>query len=156
MTFYFNSQFCLLRSLRSKDNPCWILRLQPLNFKIVPESLAPHLEKLRWTSVWQTVPKFWFIWLCYISFCITYKSTVHMYRICSKMYVCQAHRKHFKFVNSGLVKHLMGNCPSSSYVPVCYLSKEYFTQTVDFRTKMNHVITLQRRYCTVSRHDSRH
>ena len=38
------------------------------------KSLAPSLEKVRQTSVWQTFPKFWFFWLWYISFCITYKS----------------------------------------------------------------------------------
>ena len=27
-------------------------------------------------DVCMTVPKFWFIWFCYISYCITYKSTV--------------------------------------------------------------------------------
>ena len=56
-----------LRPLRSNDDQCWILRLRLGNFALFPEILAPNLEK---------VPKFWFIWLCYISFCITYKSTV--------------------------------------------------------------------------------
>ena len=63
-----------LRPLRSKDNRCWILRLRPRNFVIIFESLAANLKKVRQTSVWQTVPKFWFIWLWYLSFCITYKS----------------------------------------------------------------------------------
>ena len=35
--------------------------------------MIPNLKKVRNTSLWQTVPKFWFIWLCYISFCINYK-----------------------------------------------------------------------------------
>ena len=43
------------------------LRLQPRNFSIISESLAANLEKVRQTSVWQTVPKFWFIWLFYCS-----------------------------------------------------------------------------------------
>jgi hypothetical protein len=47
----------------------WILRLRPRNFAIVPESLARKGKVDLW---WQTVPKFWFILLCYISFCITY------------------------------------------------------------------------------------
>ena len=63
-----------LRPLRSKDNWGWILRLRPWNFVIISESLAAYLEKVRQTFVWQTVPKFWFIWLWYLSFCITYKS----------------------------------------------------------------------------------
>ena len=63
-----------LRPLRSKDDRCWILRLRPRNFGIISESLATNLEKVRQTSVWQTVPKFWFIWLWYIYFCIIYKS----------------------------------------------------------------------------------
>ena len=46
---------------RSKDNWGWILRLRPRNFVIISESLAANLEKVRQTSVWQTVPKFWFI-----------------------------------------------------------------------------------------------
>ena len=29
--------------------------------------MAPNLEKVRQTSVWKTVSKFWFIWLCCIS-----------------------------------------------------------------------------------------
>ena len=62
-----------LRPLRSKYVRCWILRLWPRNFAIISESLAANLEKVRQTSVWQTVPKFWFIWLWYLSFCITYK-----------------------------------------------------------------------------------
>ena len=61
-----------LRPLRSKDVPCWILRLRPRNFAIISESLAANLETVRHTSVWQTVPKFWFFWLWYISFCNTY------------------------------------------------------------------------------------
>ena len=56
------------RSLRSNDDRCCILRLGPWKFAIVPESLAPKLEKVRQTSVWQTVPKFWFIWLWYLSY----------------------------------------------------------------------------------------
>jgi hypothetical protein len=63
-----------LRPLRSKDNRCWILRLWPQNLAIIPESLAANLEKVRQTSLWQSVPKFWFISLWYLSFCITYKS----------------------------------------------------------------------------------
>ena len=63
-----------LRPLRSKDDWCWVLRLRPWNFVIISESLAANLEKARQTSVWQTVPKFWFIWLWHLSFCITYKS----------------------------------------------------------------------------------
>ena len=51
---------------QSVQNPN--LGLWPQNFEIVLESLAPNLEKIRQTSVWQTVPKFWFIWLCYISY----------------------------------------------------------------------------------------
>ena len=39
-----------LRSLRSIDDWCWILRLWPQNFAIVPESLAPILKKVRQTS----------------------------------------------------------------------------------------------------------
>ena len=35
-------------------------------FVIGYESLAANLEKVRQTSVWQAVPKFWFIWLCYL------------------------------------------------------------------------------------------
>jgi hypothetical protein len=53
------------------------LRLRPRNFAIIPDTFSPHLRMVRYTSVYQTVPKFWFIWLCYISFCITYKSTVN-------------------------------------------------------------------------------
>ena len=63
-----------LRPLMSKDVQCWILRLQPRNFAIISESLAANLEEVRQTSVWQTVPKFWFSWLWHLSFCITYKS----------------------------------------------------------------------------------
>ena len=63
-----------LRPLRSKTIQCWILRLQLWNFTIISESLAANLEKVRQMSVWQTVPKFWFIWLWYLSFCITYVS----------------------------------------------------------------------------------
>ena len=48
-----------LRPLRSKDDRCWILRLWPWNLAIISESLAANLEKVRQTSVWQTVPKFW-------------------------------------------------------------------------------------------------
>ena len=29
------------------DDLCWILRLRPWNFAIVPEKLAPHLKKVR-------------------------------------------------------------------------------------------------------------
>ena len=65
-----------LRPLRSKDNWCGILRLWPWNFVIICERLATKLEKVRQMSVWQTVPKFWFIWLWYLSFCITYKTLV--------------------------------------------------------------------------------
>ena len=46
-----------LRPLRSKDDRCWILRLQPWNFVIISENLAGKLEKVRQTSVWQTVPQ---------------------------------------------------------------------------------------------------
>ena len=63
-----------LRPMRSKNDQCWILRLRPQNFVIISESLAANLEKVRQASVWQTVPKFWFIWLWYLSFSITYKS----------------------------------------------------------------------------------
>jgi hypothetical protein len=55
-----------LRPLRSKDDRCWILRLRPRNFVIISESLAANLEKVRQTSVWQTVPKFWFIYLFFV------------------------------------------------------------------------------------------
>ena len=55
-----------LRLLRSKDNRGWILRMWPLNFATISESLAANL-KLRQTSFWQTVPKFWFICLFYRS-----------------------------------------------------------------------------------------
>ena len=40
------------------------------DLEIIPECLAANLEKVWSTSVWQTVAKFWFIWLWYISFCI--------------------------------------------------------------------------------------
>ena len=65
----FSKYLCVpfLRPLRSNDHWCWILRLQPWNFAIIPESLAANLEKVRQTSVWQTVPKFWFICLFYCS-----------------------------------------------------------------------------------------
>ena len=35
-----------------------VLRLRPRNFEIISESLAANLEKVRQTSVCQTVPKF--------------------------------------------------------------------------------------------------
>ena len=54
-----------LRPLRSKDVRCWILRSRPRNFAIISESLAANLEKVRQTSVWQMVLKFWFICLFY-------------------------------------------------------------------------------------------
>ena len=41
----------VLRPLRSKDNRCWIFRLQPRDFAIIPESLAANLEKVGQTSV---------------------------------------------------------------------------------------------------------
>ena len=63
-----------LRSLRSKDDRGWFLRLQPRNFAIISESLAANLKKVRQTSVWQTVPKLLFICLWYLSFFNTYKS----------------------------------------------------------------------------------
>ena len=63
-----------LRPLRSKDDRCWILRLQPQNLAIISECLTANLEKVRQTSAWHMVIKFWFIWLWYLSFCITYKS----------------------------------------------------------------------------------
>jgi hypothetical protein len=50
------------------------LRLRSRNFVIISKSLAANLKKVRQTSVWQTVLKFWFVWLWYLSFCITYKS----------------------------------------------------------------------------------
>ena len=56
-----------LRPLRSKDDQGWILRLQPRNFVIISESLPANLKKVRQTSVWQTIPKFWFICLFYCS-----------------------------------------------------------------------------------------
>ena len=56
-----------LRSLRSKDVQCWILRLRLWKFVIISESLAASLEKVRQSSVWQKVPKFWFICLFYCS-----------------------------------------------------------------------------------------
>ena len=52
----------------------WILRLQLRNSLDSSESLSANLEKVRQTSAWQMVPKFWFIWLSYHSSCITYKS----------------------------------------------------------------------------------
>ena len=73
MTFFFNSHCGLLRSLRSND-------LGWLNFEVATSKVwhcfskfgsSPQKGKVR-----QTVPKFWFIWLCYIAFCITYMSTV--------------------------------------------------------------------------------
>ena len=45
--FFLNSHLGLSRSLRSNDDRCWILRLWPRNFAIIPESLAPQLEKVR-------------------------------------------------------------------------------------------------------------
>ena len=63
-----------LRPLRLKNNRDWILRLRRWNFVISSESLAANFEKVRQTFVWQTVPNFWFIWLWYLPFCITYKS----------------------------------------------------------------------------------
>jgi hypothetical protein len=63
--------WAILRPLRSKNDPGWILRLWP--FAIISESVAANLEKVRQTSVWQTFPKFWFIWLWCLSFCNTYK-----------------------------------------------------------------------------------
>ena len=68
MTFFLNSHLGPSRSWRSNDDWYWILRLRPRNFAIVSESFTPNLKKVRLTSVWQTVPKFWFIWLCYISY----------------------------------------------------------------------------------------
>ena len=56
-----------LRPLRSKDVWGWILKLQPRNVLGSSESLTANLEKVRQTSVWQMVPKFWFIWLWYLS-----------------------------------------------------------------------------------------
>ena len=41
---------------------------------IISESLAVNLEKVRQSSVWQTVPKFWFILHWYLSLCNTYKN----------------------------------------------------------------------------------
>ena len=38
--------------------------------------ISANLEKGRQTSVWETVPTFWFISLWYLSFCITYKSSL--------------------------------------------------------------------------------
>ena len=52
-----------LRPLRSKDNRCWILRLQPRNFVIISENLTANLKKVRQTSVWQMVPKFFLHYL---------------------------------------------------------------------------------------------
>ena len=63
-----------LRPLRSKDVQCWLLTLWPWKFVIISESLAANLEKVRQSFVWQTIAKFWFIWLRYLSFCITYMS----------------------------------------------------------------------------------
>ncbi len=40
-----------------------VLRLRPRNFRIIPESLAANLEKVRQTSVSQTGPEFRFICL---------------------------------------------------------------------------------------------
>ena len=59
---------------RSKVDWYWIWRLEPQNFVIISETLDANLEKVKQASVWQMVPKFWFIWLWYLSFCITYKS----------------------------------------------------------------------------------
>ena len=58
----------------SKDVGDWFFRLQSQNILVSSECLAANLKKVRQTSVWQMVPKFWIIWLWYISFCITYKS----------------------------------------------------------------------------------
>ena len=70
-----------LRTLRSKDDRGWILRLRPQNFAIISESLATNHEKVRQTSLWQTVPKFWFIRLFYCSSktysCMYCKKTKH-------------------------------------------------------------------------------
>ena len=44
--------------------PCYAI----VNFSIISESLAVNLKKVRQTSVWQTVLKFWFIWLWDLSF----------------------------------------------------------------------------------------
>ena len=55
---------------------CWILRLQPRNFIIISESWAANLEKVRHTSVWQIVPKFWFICLFIVSQRLTIVSNV--------------------------------------------------------------------------------
>ena len=52
---------------------CWmkfgllVLRLWPQKFVIIFESLAADLKKVRQTSIWQTVPDFWFICLFYCS-----------------------------------------------------------------------------------------
>ena len=54
-----------LRPLRSKDVRGWILRLRPQNFLESSLSLAANLEKVRQTSVWQMIPKFWSICLFY-------------------------------------------------------------------------------------------
>ena len=61
------SKYLRVLFLRPKDDRGWILRLRPRNFAIISESLTANLEKVRQTSVWQTVPKFWFICLFYCS-----------------------------------------------------------------------------------------
>ena len=52
---------------RSNDFRGWILRFRPQIFLVKSEKLAPNLENVRQTSVWQTVSKFWFICLFYSS-----------------------------------------------------------------------------------------
>ena len=71
-----------LRPLRSKDFLWWILRLRPLKFVIISERLAANLEEVKQSSVWLTVPKFWFIWLWFLSFCITYRNKSLKKSIC--------------------------------------------------------------------------
>ena len=68
-------QLPFLRPLRSKDILCWILRLWTWNLVIISERLAANLEKVMQTSVWQTIPKFWFICLFLLFLKIQHRSS---------------------------------------------------------------------------------
>ena len=61
------------RSLRLKDVWGWILKFWSQN------CFSP--KYVGQTSVWQTVPKVWFIWLCYLSFCIASQILWHSQNI---------------------------------------------------------------------------
>ena len=74
--FFSNSQLGLSRSLRLNDLRWWNFEAATSKFCNHSWNFGSSTKKVRWTSVWQTVPTFWFIGLCYISFCITYKSKV--------------------------------------------------------------------------------